>query len=41
MKQHYVTPVSEEVSALLAAGILDSSGDGERSGYEAGDAFDW
>ena len=41
MKLHYQTPVAEELKQLLSTALLEDSGDGERSGYEPGESFDW
>ena len=42
MKKLYVKPVAEELQEILAATILEATGDGELPGYGyGGDTFDW
>lgn len=41
MKTLYVKPAAEELQELLAANILDASGDAEREGYGDGGTFEW
>lgn len=37
----YIIPAAEDITALLRAGLLQASGDGEREGYGEGGDFDW
>lgn len=41
MKRHYVSPASEELQELLAANILDASGDAGKEDYGEPINFDW
>lgn len=41
MRKNYIHPAAEEVENLLAAAILQASGDGDIDGYSEGQEFTW